>query len=427
MTAQTNIITNQRPAGQRLARLAAFLLLPAAALAQPYTVKDLGTLGGPGSFGFALNNLGRAAGASFDADADLHGFYWDGGLREIAPLPEDTQAQAFAVNDNAQALAVSFDLGELKGHGLIWQDGIVTELGDIAPRGINAAGAVAGYITLPWNPIPWVDHAARWDENGIHDLGTLGGSFSTAAAISDAGRLVGWSTSAGDQNVRATLWQNDVARDLGTLGGTQSQAYDINENGQVVGYAETGAGKAHAFMFTLDPNGNVIQRRDLGELGGDYSYAYAVSAAGHVVGVSNAHAFIWKDGVMTDLNDLLPPQSGWRLDAAWSISDAGAIAGTGVHLGFPRAFLLTPAGGINCDLVKKVTARCTRSKIKASVKTGLPEGTQLTLLLDGTDPKVVELNRKGKAKTSWRDAAPGAHEVCIEECPAECAGADCGP
>ena len=40
-------------------------------------------------------------------------------------------------------------------------------------------------------------------------------------------------------------------------------------------------------------------------------------------------AFLWRNGVMTDLNTLLPAASGWLLQVATSISDGGQIVGYG--------------------------------------------------------------------------------------------------
>jgi probable HAF family extracellular repeat protein len=54
------------------------------------------------------------------------------------------------------------------------------------------------------------------------------------------------------------------------------------------------------------------------------------------------HAFLYSDGVMYDLNNLIPTGSGWELLAASGINDAGQIAGWGRHSGGTRAFLLTP-------------------------------------------------------------------------------------
>jgi probable HAF family extracellular repeat protein len=45
---------------------------------------------------------------------------------------------------------------------------------------------------------------------------------------------------------------------------------------------------------------------------------------------------------MRDLNNLLPPNSGWELTQALGINDKGQIVGYGTHDGQIRAFLLTP-------------------------------------------------------------------------------------
>jgi hypothetical protein len=54
------------------------------------------------------------------------------------------------------------------------------------------------------------------------------------------------------------------------------------------------------------------------------------------------HAFLWKDGVMVDLNDLIPKHSPWILQSAAGINDSGQIAGQGVINGEVHAFLATP-------------------------------------------------------------------------------------
>ena len=54
-------------------------------------------------------------------------------------------------------------------------------------------------------------------------------------------------------------------RDLGTLGGDYSDAYGINDAGQVVGWSYTAEGFGHAFITAADGMG----MRDLGTLGGN--------------------------------------------------------------------------------------------------------------------------------------------------------------
>ena len=45
---------------------------------------------------------------------------------------------------------------------------------------------------------------------------------------------------------------------------------------------------------------------------------------------------------MIDLNTRIDPQSGWTLEVAKGINDAGEIVGNGSHNGDYHAFLLTP-------------------------------------------------------------------------------------
>jgi probable HAF family extracellular repeat protein len=51
------------------------------------------------------------------------------------------------------------------------------------------------------------------------------------------------------------------------------------------------------------------------------------------------HAFLWQNGVMTDLNDLLPASSGWVLTAARGINDNQQVVGRGTHNGLLASWL----------------------------------------------------------------------------------------
>jgi probable HAF family extracellular repeat protein len=133
------------------------------------------------------------------------------------------------------------------------------------------------------------------------DLGTLGGTTSGAAAMNDAGQVVGHAQTAAGQT-HAFRWQRGVMTDLGTLpGGGYSVAVDINAYGLVAGNAVDAAGDNHAVVWD---RGRIV---DLGTLGGAYgSVAAAVNDRGQVLGESSApdgrqHRFLWQRGTLTDL------------------------------------------------------------------------------------------------------------------------------
>jgi probable HAF family extracellular repeat protein len=158
------------------------------------------------------------------------------------------------------------------------------------------------------------------------DLGTLGGSDSSASAVNSSGQVVGQSLT-GDGAYRAFSWTAAGGMvDLGTLGGSYSYPYAVNSSGQVVGISPVAGDNAiHAFLWTSA--GGMV---DLGTLGGTSSEAYAINSSGHVVGQSTIpgdtfwRAFLWTptDGMM-DLGVL----DGFDTSYAWRLNDSGQIVG----------------------------------------------------------------------------------------------------
>jgi probable HAF family extracellular repeat protein len=89
--------------------------------------------------------------------------------------------------------------------------------------------------------------------------------------------------------------------------------------------------------------------QDLGTLvGGSRSQAAGINNFDKVVGGSSTsdgfeHAFLYSDGVMRDLNNLIPANSGWTLTSAEAINGNGSIVGYGNNPdGLQHAFLLRP-------------------------------------------------------------------------------------
>jgi probable HAF family extracellular repeat protein len=71
-----------------------------------------------------------------------------------------------------------------------------------------------------------------------------------------------------------------------------------------------------------DRGGAIFEVRDFGTLGGKSLNVRGINDLGDVVGVSNGHAFLWHDGLLTDL--MSPEESG----SASGINNRGDIAGT---------------------------------------------------------------------------------------------------
>lgn len=309
---------------------------------------DLGTIGGTYSSGMVLNQLGEVAGESTTAnDAQIHAFGFTGGSMHDLGTLGGTFSTAAAINDTGAIAGYSYTAQNAQSHAFLSSGGSMQDLGTLGGKSssaiaLNSAGLVAGNSTLLGD---LRTHAFLY-AGSMQDLQTLGGNSSFAAGLNDLGQVVGESQTASGQT-HAFLYRGSGMEDLGTLGGTFSTAYAINQAGQIAGDASTtGNAQTHAFLYTGG------QMKDLGTLGGGYSTSYALNNAGHVVGdsinsVGLGRAFLWKDDVMTDLNSLLPPDSGWDLYSAQFINDAGQIIGLGLYQGAFRWFLMNTVSAVN--------------------------------------------------------------------------------
>ena len=341
--------------------LAALTLAPAARAAAPvYALTDLGVLpGGISSAGGQVNNSGQVAGDSLLAGSPVNDYRTflsgpnGGPLKDLGTLPGASNTTGFAVNDKGQ-VAGSSGLGYPQDHAFLSgpNGGALQDLGTLPGDtsseglGVNAGGQVTGYS---WTP-DGTQHGFLSDPNGgtLHALGTLGGD-TEGMAVNASGQVTGYS----GQHAFLTGPNGVGITDLGSLqiqpvyGSTPSFGNAVNAGGEVTGYSQLeNRGPTHAFLFA---NGHM---NDLGTLPNDQnSFGLGINDQGQVVGESaydldpnDYRAFLYSDGVMTDLNTLIDPSLGFRLTEAHSISDTGFISGTGFDKdGNQVAFLLTPA------------------------------------------------------------------------------------
>jgi len=294
-----------------------------------YQIFGLGNLGGPAT-AYAINNNGVVAGTSATVQGDSRGFVWDGGsLIELTGLPGSLQQYASGIN-NAGAI-----VGSASGTAVQWRNGVpeVIGQGDSNAMAINESGQVAGMQN---------GQAFRTAGGQVEFLGTLaGGNWAAAYGINTAGEVAGYGQTASG-NMIGFVSSSGQLQTIGTLGGNSSYAMALNNAGQVVGHSTRANGFLEAFLYY---NGSMT---GLGTLGGAGSYGYGINRAGSVVGSSwvagdaTTAAFLYANGQMRNLNDLVAPNSGWQLLAAYGINDSGQIVGTGLYNGEQMAVLLNP-------------------------------------------------------------------------------------
>ena len=327
-------------------------LVAGSMVAQTYSITDLGSLGGPFSQANGIGSMGQIVGSSANAsnsvgcgfpNCQYHAFIYSGGAMHDLGTFGGTQSYsvAEAMNESSQIAGYFY-----RGNGyraFLWTNGTVTDLGNLGGIDQHGSYAVAwainnaGQVVGDSKTATFEDHAFLYSHGTMRDLGTLGGDDSSAYGINDSGQITGYSYNArGD--FLAFLWQNGTMTSIGTLGGDWSKGLAINANGQIVGQAYTpGNAGAHAFLYSAG------RMTDLEGLGNAYSSAMAINSSGtQIVGNSGNSAFLYTNGVMLNLNLLIPSGTGWSLYAAAAVDDTGLIAGYGILNGQSRAFLLTP-------------------------------------------------------------------------------------
>ena len=361
-----------------------------------YTVIDLGTLGGTFSGATGVNNKGWVDGFSTlpgetctppTSGCDEHAFLWrDGVMTDLGALGGPNSGVGFwgrRANDLGQ-IAGTAQTGTPDPAGedfcaffnnfgfespalfqclpFVWQDGVRAPLPILEGNGgasqINNRGQVAGEVDGQPDCPPGTPHPrpVLWENGVLHELPRLPGfPYGGPSAINDEGQAVGVLVSDCAASVaHAVLWEGEGVIYLGSLGGMAfDEGVSINDKGQVVGFATLpGDTVFHAFFWSKRDG-----LKDLGTLPGDVlSLASGINNELQIVGTSfdanfNPRAFLSQQGMMIDLNTLVPAGSLLYLLYGFDINARGQIVGLGVDTITQEfhAYLANPCDELNAD------------------------------------------------------------------------------
>jgi probable HAF family extracellular repeat protein len=325
----------------------------------------LGVLGEEGdlddSYAEDVNDSGTIVGASTTDDGDWNGFVSSGGgLSDIPPMGNDNASYAHAINDNGLIVGQSDD--------------------DIDEPGTQTATESNG--------------GGGWTALG----GTLTGfEFTYANSVNSSGQIVGFESNFDSITGQAFLYTPKTgAQPIPLAGGfSNSTANGINDQGDVVGSEFTGS-VSQPFLYT--PAGGTQLLPDLPGLT-VLAEANDINDAGQIVGDAedfngDQAAFVYQTGTMTNLNSLLPANSGWDLQTATGINNQGQVVGTGSFNGTTEAYILKlPPSTIVTTAADNgnntnPTAGSLRAALMAAQQT---PGSTITFAIPGTGTQTITL------------------------------------
>src|SRR5438552_6669975 len=223
-------------------------------------IQDLGTLGGSSSFSQAVNNRGQVTGLALNGIPDPFSFYYQ--FLYCFPFqicpPNATETRAF-VWDEEDGMQ---DIGTLGGP-------------DAFPSLINQRGQVAGFSYTNSTPDPNTGlptyHPFLWEKGtGMKDLGSFGGAATASVnGLNERGEVVGGLDLPGDQDLHPFVWDGEKLIDL------TAPPFDVSGHGEAAWINEAG---------------EVVGSADI-----------PVTCLGSNPPRQVSHAFLWKNGVMMDL------------------------------------------------------------------------------------------------------------------------------
>jgi len=234
---------------------------------QDGVMRDLGTLGGPDSFGWFINSRGQVAGVSYTSaipdpvtkqpPSDV--FLWQNGkMRDLGNLGGSvpTFGGVTALNDRGEIVGQSDLKGNHVAHPYLWNGTQMIDLGTLggdngSASWVNDAGAVTGTADLRDHTY----HAFIWTNGTMRDLRPLAAApCSNGSSINASDEVVGNATDCQNHAIAAVLWIDGSPVDLNTLIAPSAlhltSALTITDAGQIIGEGVLPNGNVHNFLLT---------------------------------------------------------------------------------------------------------------------------------------------------------------------------------
>ncbi len=253
-----------------------------------------------------------------DVAAGMRGALWTPqGRQTLPPLPGQPASEAYDVDDAGVAVGVSL-ISSTDVTAVRWVNGVPSTLpganGTSWAVAVNGAGRAVGQRDV------WPErHAMMWEGASFTELQDMGGDYAWATNVSEGGTICGGSFDSFSQIV-AVIW------DAQTL---------------------------HPTPLPDPPFGEYVRLKDVNDQG----VAVGEICLSIECEPGDSRALVWRDGTVYDLNDLIPPGSGWTLFSAESVNENGEIVCIGAQNGFvsPRGFKLTPQGATSVSDAGRTT------------------------------------------------------------------------
>lgn len=369
-------------------------------LSAPYEIVDLGGLDGNYSVAYKINDQGIAVGAAngpedeegnreFSAQAVK---FQDGGNEALGLLTDGNISEALGINSAGVAVGYANELSEIEqdnGNTVIQEkifatifDGGVEKLvekdnlSQTRVSDISDSNLVVGYGKFDVDTeddSEAVDRGFVYNHNDqtyfmVPSLVDDVSRKSYMTAINNSGKAIGFSDANVPNSGQFTIQSfivdtnnNFSISEIPTVDNRATFAHGINIHDEVVGSVYISGTRDNQEAFYYDAQSGSDELTFLGFFRSDFtdSRARAINDNGQIVGralisaptLNEFAAFVYEDGEMKNLNNLIACNSDWKLTEAMDINNAGQIVGLGVKDGQVRAFRLDPTGGAveNCD------------------------------------------------------------------------------